>query len=73
MILKFVMGRVSPVFMKFLRDTSPDAFMVLQGGEIITEQYFNGMRSHTPHLVWSCSKSISAGVVANLLEREAGL
>ena len=40
---------------EFLRDTSTDAFMVLQGGEIITEQYFNGMQPHTPHLIWSCT------------------
>lgn len=54
---------------QLLKDTLTDAFIVLHHGKIVTEQYFSGMQPDTPHLLWSCSKSISVGVVANLLQQ----
>lgn len=54
---------------ELLRKTFTDAFLVLHRGKIVTEKYFNGMRPEVPHLIWSCSKSISAGVVANLMQQ----
>ena len=56
---------------EFLHRSSTDAFLVMRNGEIITEKYFGGMRPRTPHLIWSCSKSISAGVVGNLLQSDS--
>ncbi|MFO7905973.1 MAG: serine hydrolase [Pirellulaceae bacterium] len=41
---------------------------MLHKGRIITEQYFNGMNPSSLHHLWSASKSISVGVVFNLIE-----
>ena len=68
--LKVSDGHSHSSLSEFLRATSTDAFLVMHRGEILTEQYFHGMRPCTPHLIWSCTKSISAGVVANLLEED---
>ena len=51
-----------------LRESFTDAFLVLRDGVIINEQYFSGMRPDTRHHLWSASKSISVGVVFNLLQ-----
>ncbi|MBN1854869.1 MAG: serine hydrolase [Pirellulales bacterium] len=52
---------------EWLKRTDTDAFLVLHDGAIVREEYFHGMRQDTPHHLWSASKTISAGVVANLL------
>lgn len=49
-----------------LRRTYTDGFLVLRKGRIAVEQYFNGMRPHTRHLLQSVSKSIT-GTVAGAL------
>jgi CubicO group peptidase (beta-lactamase class C family) len=51
---------------EMLADTYTDGFLVLHGGKIISEQYFNGMTPDTPHLLMSVSKSI-VGAVAGVL------
>jgi hypothetical protein len=51
-----------------LRESFTDAFLVLRDRAIINEQYFSGMRPDTRHHLWSASKSISVGVVFNLLQ-----
>jgi CubicO group peptidase (beta-lactamase class C family) len=51
-----------------LRTNFTDAFLVLHEGAIVCEQYFEGMRPNSLHHLWSVSKSISIGVVANLIE-----
>lgn len=56
---------------EFLRRSSTDAFMIMREGKVITEKYFGGMRPRTPHLIWSCSKSIATGVVGNLLQSDS--
>ena len=52
---------------EWLKRTHTDALLVIHNGAIIHEEYFHGMREDTPHHLWSASKSISAGVVANLM------
>ena len=49
-----------------LDDTYTDGFLVLHRGAIVTEQYRNGLRPSTPHLLMSVSKSIT-GLVAGAL------
>src|SRR5215469_5015515 len=51
---------------EMLAETYTDGFLVLHGGEIIFEQYFNGMTPDTPHLLMSVSKSIVATVAGIL-------
>jgi CubicO group peptidase (beta-lactamase class C family) len=51
-----------------LRESHTDAFLILHDGEVLTEQYFSGMRPDTRHQLWSASKSISMGVVFPLLQ-----
>ena len=51
----------------FLTRTYADGFLVLQGGRVVSEQYFNGMTPATAHLLQSVSKSLTgalAGVLA---------
>lgn len=50
----------------WLKQTDADAFLVMHDGKIVREEYFCGMRADEPHLLWSATKSIAAGVVANL-------
>ena len=52
---------------EWLRQSQTDAFLILHNGAIVREEYFCGMNEYTPHHLWSASKSISAGVVANLI------
>jgi CubicO group peptidase (beta-lactamase class C family) len=49
-----------------------DGFLVIHQGAIITEQYFNGLRPGTPHLLMSVSKSIT-GLVAGALAGKGAL
>ena len=53
--------------LQFLNATNTDAFLVLHEGRIVTEQYFAGMVPSSRHYLWSASKSISVGVLANLM------
>ena len=54
-----------------LVDTHTDALMVLHDGAVVAERYHAGMRSSTPHLMMSVSKSV-VGCVAGVL-RDRGL
>jgi CubicO group peptidase (beta-lactamase class C family) len=56
---------------EFLDGTWTDGFLVLHGGTLITEQYFNGMRPETPHLLMSVSKSVTSTVAGILAGRGA--
>ena len=53
---------------QWLEKTFTDAFLILHEGNILTEQYFSGMRPDTPHRVYSAGKSLLADVVAMLLD-----
>jgi hypothetical protein len=50
----------------FLEKTYTDGFLVLSNGSIVAEQYFNGMRPGTPHLLMSVSKSVTSTVAGIL-------
>lgn len=52
---------------EWLEESDTDAFLVMHDGKIVREEYFHGMRADEPHLLWSATKSIASGVVANLL------
>jgi CubicO group peptidase (beta-lactamase class C family) len=52
--------------------TYTDGFLVIHQGQIVTEQYFNGLRPDTPHLLMSVSKSI-AGLLAGALAGRGAL
>jgi CubicO group peptidase (beta-lactamase class C family) len=58
-------GRVVTVG-QMLEQTYTDGFLVLHRGKVVTEQYFNGMRPDTPHLLMSVSKSV-VSTVAGIL------
>jgi CubicO group peptidase (beta-lactamase class C family) len=51
---------------ELLDRTYTDGFLVIHQGRIVTEQYFNGLRPGTPHLLMSVSKSVT-GLVAGAL------
>jgi len=55
-----------------LDDTYTDGFLVLHRGAIVTEQYRNGLRPSTPHLLMSVSKSVT-GLVAGALAGRGAL
>ncbi len=52
-----------------LAETYTDGFLVLHRGQIVTEQYFNGMEPDTPHLLMSVSKSVVSSVAGVLAHR----
>ena len=56
---------------EFLDQTWTDGFLVLHRGAVVTEQYFNGMRPETPHLLMSVSKSVTSTVAGILADRGA--
>jgi CubicO group peptidase (beta-lactamase class C family) len=52
-----------------LDETYTDGFLVLHRGQIVTEQYRNGMAAGTPHLLMSVSKSVTSAVAGVLAGR----
>jgi len=54
---------------EMLGRTWTDGFMVLHSGDVATEQYFNGMRPHTLHLMMSCSKSFTSTLLGIYVEK----
>ena len=57
---------------ELLTRTYTDGLLVIHQGAIVTEQYFNGLRPSTPHLLMSVSKSIT-GLVAGALAGRGAL
>ena len=53
-------------FEEMLTSTHTDAFLVLKGGEILFEEYFNGMKPESVHLMNSITKSF-IGMLAGIL------
>lgn len=49
-----------------LNESFTDGFLVLHRGNVVAEHYANGLTSHTRHIVFSVSKSIT-GLVAGVL------
>src|SRR5580698_957787 len=54
---------------EMLGQTYTDGFLVLHRGKIVSEQYFNGMRADTRHLLMSVSKSVVATVAGILADQ----
>jgi CubicO group peptidase (beta-lactamase class C family) len=52
-----------------LASTYTDGFCVLHRGQVVAEQYFDGMTPQTPHLLMSVSKSVTAAVAGILAGR----
>jgi CubicO group peptidase (beta-lactamase class C family) len=52
-----------------LAKTCTDGFLVLHQGQIVTEQYFNGLAPDVPHLLMSVSKSVIAALAGVLAGR----
>jgi CubicO group peptidase (beta-lactamase class C family) len=48
-----------------------DGFLVIHGGQIVTERYGNGLRPETPHLLMSVSKSVTGLLAGALATRSA--
>jgi CubicO group peptidase (beta-lactamase class C family) len=53
----------------FLERTSTDGILVLHGGAIVDERYFNSMRPDSRHLLMSVSKSVTSAVCGALVGR----
>ncbi|MDG1985359.1 MAG: serine hydrolase [Planctomycetota bacterium] len=53
----------------WLEQSYTDGFLVMHKGQIVSEQYFNDMAGHTPHLSQSVAKSF-VGALAGTLEGE---
>jgi CubicO group peptidase (beta-lactamase class C family) len=58
-------------FEQFLQQTDTDAIVVLQGGRLIYERYFNGMKPGSPHILMSVSKSLLGLLAGRLAARGA--
>ena len=54
---------------QLLDESHTDAFLVLHRGSIVYERYFNGMQAHTPHLIFSCTKSFVGTMMLTLIEQ----
>ncbi len=54
---------------QWLPATFTDGLLVLKDGEIVTENYFNGMRSHIRHHLMSASKSLVGTLAGNFVAR----
>ena len=52
-----------------LSDLDTDAIVVLHKGDLVFESYFNGMTSHSLHLLQSVSKSILGALYAIMADR----
>jgi CubicO group peptidase (beta-lactamase class C family) len=57
---------------ELLARTYTDGLLVIHQGAIVTEQYFNGLRPGSPHLLMSVSKSVT-GLVAGALAGRGAL
>jgi CubicO group peptidase (beta-lactamase class C family) len=68
--LRFRSGDRDLTVAEALAETWTDGLLVLHRGRIVTEQYFNGMRPDTPHLLMSVSKSVVSTVAGILAERD---
>ncbi len=61
-------GRPVPLA-TFLERTYTDGIIVLHGGRVVMESYFNGMSARTRHLLMSVSKSVTSAVSGRLVGR----
>lgn len=62
------MDRNTHTLEHFIASTYTDAFLVLKDGDIVCEQYFNNMTTHSHHLLNSVSKSFVGMLAGTLVE-----
>jgi CubicO group peptidase (beta-lactamase class C family) len=56
---------------QMLAETFTDGFLVLHGGRIVAEHYFNHLAPDVPHLLMSVSKSVTSALAGVLVGRGA--
>ena len=56
---------------RYLLDSYTDGFMVLLGGHVISERYYNAMAPDSRHIIFSVSKSVTASLTGILADRGA--
>ena len=56
---------------RYLLDSYTDGFMVLFGGHVVSERYYNGMAPDSRHIIFSVSKSVTASLTGILADRGA--
>jgi len=56
-------------FAEVIAETWTDAVVVLHDGQLVLEQYFNGMAEETPHLLMSVTKSVVGCITGVLVEQ----
>lgn len=54
---------------EMLQASDTDGFLVLQGGKIVSERYFNGLTPEAPHIIFSVSKSVTGTLAGILVEQ----
>jgi CubicO group peptidase (beta-lactamase class C family) len=67
--LRFRSGERELTVGEMLAETYTDGFLVLHRGQIVTEQYFNGLAPDTTHLLMSVSKSVVSTVAGILADQ----
>ena len=53
---------------RMLEESATDGFIVLQHGQVVAENYYNGFVESQPHIVFSVSKSVSGTLAGILVE-----
>lgn len=64
--LTFLLDGAQGTIGSWLDDSQTDGFLVVKGGQVIIEDYRNGMGPSSLHLVQSVSKSVSAAAAGRL-------
>jgi CubicO group peptidase (beta-lactamase class C family) len=68
--MELEIGNSRAPLMKHLEDLYTDSFLVVRRGEIIVEEYLNGMSRDSRHLLQSVSKSILGILYGRLLDQK---
>lgn len=69
--LSFKHRDVSYSLDRLIADTDTDGLVILHRGKLIFEHYANGMTAHTPHILMSVSKSMTALVAGCVIAKGA--
>ena len=63
-----IAGRASTVG-QYLLDSYSDGFIVMLGGHVVCERYYNGMGPDSRHIIFSVSKSLTGSLTGILADR----
>ena len=47
-----------------------DALLIVKGGRLVLDEYFNGYNASTKHKLWSCTKSFSSALIGVAIDQE---